>query len=161
PMRDFPDRLMGVTSVVWKRPRTATLVADNDPDGRPCQMLLIKRRLLVECLLFADRSRKEPSLLYREKLEDFFNHSLPQLLAQNRLFRSLLYVEEVQDWKLLVRKLSPLPDNRESLALRRVRECLRPSIMGWLDRLAETSLDDAAQYRLISALNDVLKKSDL
>jgi Fe-S-cluster-containing hydrogenase component 2/CRP-like cAMP-binding protein len=186
---NFANRLMGVTSVVWKQPRSATLLADDEPQGTPCRMLLVKRRLLLDCLLFADRTMANPSPLFRGKIEDFFDQSLPPLLSQNRLFRSLFYVEEVKEqsnWEALLRALAPPSVQRvstvrrllgdwmpgppggwlrgESLArsgVERIAGLLSDSVRQWLASLTVAELDDAARYRLVSELNDVLKRPDL
>jgi Fe-S-cluster-containing hydrogenase component 2/CRP-like cAMP-binding protein len=161
--RSFPERLMGVTSVVWKQTRTATLLADNDEENRPCRMLVIKRRLLLECLLFADGDMKEPSSLYKAKMSDFFEQSLPQLLMQNRLFRSLFYVEEFEQTKHWESLFRALEKPRSSPALKRIcaKDSIAPERWRWLCTLKASRLDDSTMYRVVSELNDILKRADL
>jgi Fe-S-cluster-containing dehydrogenase component/CRP-like cAMP-binding protein len=157
-MRAFGDRLMGVTSVDWKQPRTATVIADDDPQGRPCRMVLIKR-ILLECLLFADRDRTNRSPLYQGKLEDFYAQSLPALLMRNRFFRPLFYVEEVRDWTSLLNCLAPAKGG-QSRPLRRVQAILPDAVPKRLGDL-RPPLADADKYRLVSDLNDLLDRTDL
>jgi Fe-S-cluster-containing dehydrogenase component/CRP-like cAMP-binding protein len=158
---DFSSRLMGLTSVVWKQPRTATLIADNDTDGRPCRMLLIKRILLRECLLFTDRDQTNLSELYLRKVKDFFDQSLPGLLARNRLFRPLFYVEEVKDWGALLNGLADRGSGAETRAQGRVRNELPRKFRKWLGGIAAEALDDAQRYRVVSEMNDLLDRPDL
>jgi Fe-S-cluster-containing hydrogenase component 2/CRP-like cAMP-binding protein len=159
--RDFADRLMGLTSVVWKQPRTATLIAGDDEQGKSCRMVLIKRILLRECLLFADRDHTQPTHLYLSKMENFLNQSLPALLAQNRLFRPLFYVEEVGNWENLLKGLSRNNDTPVLPAQRRIGDSLPRKVRKWFGDLETSRLDDADQYRVVSELNDLLKRPDL
>lgn len=168
---DLPGRLLGFTSVFWKQPRAATLLAVDDENHNPCQMVLVKRILLRDCLLFADEGQKEFTQLYKTKVVDFFKRGLPQLLARNRLFRPLFYVEEVQDWAKLLQAFAP-GNKSVPPAQRRVRDQLPRKVRDWLGSLLATpsetavpgpapALSEPDQYRAVSALNDLLNRPDL
>jgi len=157
--RDFVDRLMGVTSVVWKQRRTATLIADNDDKGQPCQMVLIKRKILQNCLLFKGKQETE---LYQRKLKDFFKESLPGLLARNRLFRPLFYVEEVKKWEALLKRLTPTKHDQTVLPAQRVIiQGLSSAFRKELGGLEASQLNDDDRDRVVSKLNDFLDRPDL
>jgi Fe-S-cluster-containing hydrogenase component 2/CRP-like cAMP-binding protein len=161
PARGFADRLMGVTSVIWKQPRTATLIAENDNEGNACRMVLIKRIFLRQCLLFADGQQKQLSPLYEKKVEIFVDQSLPGLLAQNRLFRPLFYVEEVKKWAALLDGLALKGDTPVTLAKHQIAGLLLPDVRQWMRALAPPRPDEADKYRIVSELNDLLDRSDL
>ncbi len=153
PDRDFARRVMGVATVLWKQPRNVTLTAD-DKDGKACQIVLIKRKLFVDCLQYEDPRTKLPSPLYKSKIEDFLKESLPGLLERNRLFRPLFYTEEVENWQQLARALTLNPSSDTKVA--RVRERLSQPTRKWLGELKDSDLSDDEKYRLVSTLNDLL-----
>lgn len=150
---DLADRFLGVTSVIWNRPRSVTLLADNDA-GQPCEMLLIKRKALLEIIF--DKKTNAPRVMYQKKMTDFLKQTLPDLLARNHLFRSLIYVEEVRDWSAL---LAGLSSGRG--AARRIVGFLDDSLRQWLGALSPEQLDDFGRYRIVSEINALLKRKDL
>src|SRR5581483_9047963 len=118
------DRFMAITSTLWNQPRSVTLVADNDPaaGGKPCVLLLIKRKALEEII------KKSPGF-YQRKMGDFVATSLPDVLARSRLFRDRLFVQDVRDWDAL---LGALQGKAGGPLLQRIRVRLDESLMRWL-----------------------------
>jgi Fe-S-cluster-containing hydrogenase component 2 len=158
--KEFADRLLGVTSVLWKQASTATLVADNDDQANRCELLLIKRRFLVDVLLLPERNKvRVPTPLYERKFADFARYTLPRVLARNQFFRSLFYVEDVADWDGLRAGLTG--KGAREPAAERVGDRLDRKVLTWLETLGTGRSDDAGQYRLVSALNDLLRRPDL
>jgi Fe-S-cluster-containing dehydrogenase component/CRP-like cAMP-binding protein len=158
--RPVADRLMGITGAVWHQPRSVTLRADNDGD-QPCEMLLIKRKVLEEIL--APKQGNPPSRtygpLYRTKVRDYLRSTFPDVLRKNRLFRSLFYVEDCLDWPSLLSGLrGRRPDN---LKIERIRQLLDDRFQLWLMAPERGQLDDPAKYRIASELNELLKRDDL
>jgi Fe-S-cluster-containing hydrogenase component 2 len=151
------ERILGVTGALWNQPRSVTLLAQNDPDdpeepNAPCRMLLIKRKALTVLFGVAEggpaplraqlKAAGEP--LLKKKLSEFVAVALPDILANNRLFRDLLYVEDVLDWDRLLTCLR-----------RRVADLLDGELRVWLARLPSPA-EDADRQRIVSGVNDLL-----
>jgi Fe-S-cluster-containing hydrogenase component 2 len=142
------DRFMGVAGTLWNQPRSVTLLADNDPDdgGKPCLLLLIKRKALDEII------KKCPGF-YERKMADFVKTVLPDILARNRLFQGRLFVEDVRDWQTL---LSALQGNGPGPDLHRLRAALDKNLMRWLQEATAAGLDLPEKCQIIEKLNRVL-----
>ena len=150
-------RFMGLSGALWNRPRSATLIAENDTADRnaPCQMLLIKRKALTE--LFKSPKGEE---FLREQLRGFIKLTLPELLANNRLFRDLLYVDDVRDWSRLHAYLrGQFADGSTAGGLRQqVVSALDAEFKNWLAAAAATELHEVDRTRIVAALNGVIAK---
>ena len=150
-------RFMGLSGALWSPPRSVKQIAEYDPaaGNAPCQMLLIKRKALHE--LF-----KSPTgdVFRRAQLRNFVGHTLPVLLANNRLFRDMLYVDDVQDWERLIAYLrGQFKDGSPADALRQqMNSLLDQEFKIWLDLAPATALHDADRARIVAALNSVLAK---
>ena len=147
-------RFMGLSGALWSQPRSVTLIAENDPaaGNAPCQMLLIKRKALHE--LF-----KSPQVakFLREQLRKFVGMTLPELLANNRLFRDMFYVDDIQDWDRLVAYLRgqlPVGSTNDAL-LQQMISLFEEDFKSWLS-VAPSTLNDADRARIVAALNEVL-----
>lgn len=154
------QRLMGITSTLWNQPRSATLVAADDPDdgNAPCRMLLIKRKALLEVF----KSPKGRALL-DEKLRDFVATSLPSILAENRLFRDMVYKDDVQSWESLLDALRGAhAGSKTATEIRqRIASALDAELKTWLARRPTVPLSAADQTRVVSSLNKLLLKKGL
>jgi len=157
PARSF--RWTGVSwafrGALWSRPRSVTLIAEDDPaaGNAPCQMLLIKRKALHE--LFKSPQGEK---FLREQLRKFVALTLPELLANNRFFHEMLYVEDVQDWDRLFAYLrGQRTDDSPGDALRQKMKALfDDDSKNWLDLTAPAAPNNADRERAIAALNKVL-----
>ena len=151
-------RFLGLGGALWNRPRSVTLIAENDPaDGNlPCQMLLIKRKALTE--LFDSTQGKE---FLREQLRGFIKLTLPELLANNRLFRDLLYVDDVGDWNQLYAYLrGQFADSSPAGVLRQqIISLLDEKFQSWLESTTPAALHAVDKTRIVAALNGVIAKS--
>src|SRR5581483_9708982 len=147
------DRFMAITSTLWNQPRSVTLVADNDPaaGGKPCVLLLIKRKALEEII------KKSPGF-YQRKMGDFVATSLPDVLARSRLFRDRLFVQDVRDWDAL---LGALQGKAGGPLLQRLRARLDDNLMRWLKTATAQALDAPEKSQVIEKLNLVLTARDL
>jgi Fe-S-cluster-containing hydrogenase component 2/CRP-like cAMP-binding protein len=147
-------RFMGLSGALWSQPRSVTLIAEDDPAAAnaPCQMLLIKRKALHE--LFKSPPGEK---FLREQLRKFVGMTLPELLANNRLFRDLLYVDDVQDWERLIAYLrGQVADGSSSDVLRQhMTSLFEEEFKSWLSSTPAT-LHDADRVRIVAALNTVL-----
>jgi Fe-S-cluster-containing dehydrogenase component len=157
-MKDVADRLMGVTGALWHRKRSATLRADNDGD-EPCVMLLIKRKALEEILAPKQGKQRMPGPLFLKKFEDYLKTTFPKVLRENRLFRSLIYVEDILNWETLLGVLTGKATDNPRAA--RIQELLDNRFRLWLATLEPNKLDDPAKYRITNELNKLLKRNDL
>jgi Fe-S-cluster-containing hydrogenase component 2/CRP-like cAMP-binding protein len=149
-------RLMGVAGTLWNQPRSVTLEAADDPKhgNAPCRMLLIKRKALAEIF-------KTPKgrLALEEKLGDFVRTTLPDVLADNRLFRDMVYPDDVQDWGVLLACFRGTPvegDDKATAVRRRFADLVDRELRDWLVRQTDTALPEADQVRVVSSLNKVL-----
>ncbi len=147
-------RFMGLSGALWSQPRSVTLIAEDDPaaGNAPCQMLLIKRKALHE--LFKSPQGEK---FLREQLRKFVGLTLPELLANNQLFRDMLYVDDVQDWERLVAYLrGQLADGSASDVLRQhMTSLFEEDFESWLSA-PTTTVNDADRARIVAALNQVL-----
>lgn len=151
--RPVIDRFMGLTGALWNVPRSATLLARPDDDGKPCEFLLIKRSPLFEI--------QEQSQTFRDRMrERFVDEQLPALLGENRLFRNTFYDSDVisDKWPTLVSRLAGRSE--QSRGSVRIRQFLDESVKQWLTSLGDELPDDRAQYQILSELNSLLKRSD-
>ena len=148
---------MGLSGALWNRPRSVTLIAENDPaaENAPCQMLLIKRKALTE--LFKSPKGEE---FLREQLRGFIKLTLPEVLANNRLFRDLLYVDDVGDWDRLFAYLrGQFADSSPAGVLRQqVISSFDEEFKGWLESAAPTELREVDRTRIVAALNGLIVK---
>lgn len=120
-VKPLEDRFMGITGTLWNQPRSVTLIADDDPDdgGKPCVMLLIKRKALEEII-------KRSPRFYEQKMAEFMRSTLPALLAKNRLFRDRLFVAMIQ-----TEELADSPDVIRSFCGAAVQSCLARPLTFW------------------------------
>jgi Fe-S-cluster-containing hydrogenase component 2/CRP-like cAMP-binding protein len=148
-------RFMGLSGALWSRPRSVTLIAEDDPaaNNAPCQMLLIKRKALHE--LFKSPQGEK---FLKEQLRKFVGLTLPELLANNRFFHEMLYVEDVHDWdRLLTFLRGQQSDSSAADALRqKLRSLLDDDFKSWLELAPLTAPNDAERVRAVAALNKVL-----
>ena len=109
-------RFRGVTRTIWNQPWTRTLVAETH-DKELCEVLLIRRwrcfglisppgaekRTIKHLLKQPPQFLKEfcQNGYYRKHVGEFLKENLVRLLANNRFFRDLLYLGEV-DWPALL-----------------------------------------------------------
>jgi Fe-S-cluster-containing hydrogenase component 2 len=147
--RPAEERFMGIAGTLWNHPRSVTLVADDDA-GRPCVMLLMKRKALEEVI------KKAPAF-YEGRMQDFVQTVLPDVLARNRLFQDHLFAEDVRDWAALLAALQ----RPGTAGLRRVRALLDPALMRWLPQATAEHLDGPDQDQIVDRLNQVLARRDL
>jgi Fe-S-cluster-containing hydrogenase component 2/CRP-like cAMP-binding protein len=152
-------RFMGLSGALWNRPRSVTLIAEDDPadNNAPCVMLLIKRKALQD--LFKS---PEGRAFLTGQLQKFLEQTLPELLANNRLFCDLFYADDIQDWGRLLEGL------RNPSAASPLAERLAPQLFGsntdfqsWLDSNPALPLHEADQARTMTALNWMLMESEL
>jgi Fe-S-cluster-containing hydrogenase component 2 len=153
------ERFMGITSALWNLPRSVTLVATSDGQGKPCEFLLVKREVLKE---ISEKSPEVEQLVTRKFLEQ----QLPQILAENRLFRDTFSPDDVTDWPRFLEVLRG-DVKPPSIAVAQILQGLSPEFHGWLasadDRtnpLAEP-IPQRVKYRALGALNGVLKRRNL
>lgn len=169
--RPFFERMMGVTSALLNQPRSYTLVAGfGAGQHHTCELYLIPRRILAELY--------KVSPAFREKhLQRFVKDELPRLLAENRLFRNTLYVEDILDPKELLSQLKGSGDLSESAASehplydgkklqraeasKRLRACLGTPCRDWLKTLSPDTFNESHLAQLVSELNTLLKHADL
>lgn len=149
-VKPLEDRFMGITGTLWNQPRSVTLIADDDPDdgGKPCVMLLIKRKALEEII-------KRSPRFYEQKMAEFMRSTLPALLAKNRLFRDRLFVEDVKDWPQLLAALAGQAPGSDSGLLPLLREQLARSLP-WLTKGSAQQLDGPEKTQIIEHLNQAL-----
>jgi hypothetical protein len=148
------DRFLGVTGALWNVPHSATLVARPESDGKPCELLLIKRRVLLDI--------EEKCAAFRlTTSERFLAHELPDLLVENRLFRNTFYAGDVANWSLLLDLLCKRSKGTRSAAIRRIRRLLDEEFKDWLATLPNGELGPRERYQILSGLNTVLKRRDL
>ena len=148
------DRFLGVTSALWNLPRSVTLVAQPDRPGEPCELLLIKRTVLLLI-----QEQYEP--FRRRATERFVAEDLPHVLAEDRLFRNTFYEEDVADWPGLLDLLRGRAAGPRPEASRRIRQLLDHELT---DRLATVARDEPSprdRYRVLGGLNALLKRRDL
>jgi len=144
--KPLEERFMGITGTLWNQPRSATLIADNDAQGRPCVMLLVKRKALEEIV------KKSPGF-YERKMVEFVRGTLPDILAKNRIFRDRLFVEDVRDWPALIRALQT---TGAAPFVQTLRGGMNPSVLRWLDKADVGSLDDPERLQIIEQLNQAI-----
>jgi len=154
-VKNVTERFQGVPSVLFKRKRTKTLVADQEND-QPCQVLLIKRRVLLDLLFKPAGGKLAPTRFYQGKIADWVERTIPEVLSANRAFRSILYVEDVTGWKQLREKL----DSGQGPGLVALREQVGPILEQWPATESEPP-SDMLQYEIVNALNGILQKDDL
>lgn len=149
-------RFMGVSSTLWNQVRSVTLVADNDAldDNKPCVMLLIKRKALEEIV------KKSPKF-YEVKMAEFIETTLPDILARNRLFRDVLFVEDVRSWHTLVQSIQGEFSGSLPGVVDRVRKLLDPKVLNWLKGSNGSPLDNSAKAYLVEGLTALLSRRDL
>jgi len=152
--RDVFDRFTGVSSALWNLPRSVTLVAQPDEEGRPCEFLLVKRDVL-------EVIRENSPFFHQIRAEKFLDTQLPLILCENRLFRHLFYQSDFANWPrfldLLGRTEKP-PSN----AVARIQELLNPELVAWLDTdSARNPAEGSVRYRVLSGINELLKRRDL
>ncbi|MCI0681451.1 MAG: cyclic nucleotide-binding domain-containing protein [Gemmataceae bacterium] len=150
-IKPLEDRFMGITGTLWNQPRSATLVADDDPDdgGKPCVMLLIKRKALEEII------KKSPRF-YERELAEFVRSTLPSVLARNRLFRDRVFVEDVLDWPRL---LAALRDPGAGWPARLGKRLVKA--LPWLLKEPAERLDFAEKTHIVEHLNGALTRRRL
>jgi Fe-S-cluster-containing hydrogenase component 2/CRP-like cAMP-binding protein len=155
-LRAAEDRFMGVAGTLWNQPRSVTLVADDDPadGGKPCVMLLIKRKALEEII------KKAPAF-YENRMQDFVQTVLPDILARNRLFQDRLFAEDIADWSGLLAGLRGEHPGPAAAGLDRVRERLGQRLTRWLGRATAEHLDGPDKNQIVDGLNQVLSRRDL
>jgi Fe-S-cluster-containing hydrogenase component 2 len=150
-------RFMGLSGALWNQPRSVTLIAEDDPaaGNAPCVMLLIKRKALQE--MFKSPQGEE---FLREQLRKFLRLTLPELLANNRLFRDLIYIEDVHDWDRLIGYLcdEAAGNSPHDVMRRQIAGSLSEEFKTWLSAGPSMPLHAADQARVIAALNDVLEE---
>src|SRR5262245_28813097 len=136
------DRFVGVTGAVWNQKRSVSLIASPD-SPEPCEMLLIKRKALMDIIAAAPE-------FYQKKLDEFIDQTLPDLLADNRLFRESLYLEDVPEQKWL-RQLALLQGKTPGgmpPAIKRLREVLGPGICEKIDAIAPEEIKPTVGMQL-------------
>jgi Fe-S-cluster-containing hydrogenase component 2/CRP-like cAMP-binding protein len=152
-------RFMGLSGALWNRPRSVTLIAENDPADKnaPCVMLLIKRKALQD--LFKSPEGKN---FLKDQLQKFLEQTLPELLANNRLFADLFYSDDIQDWGRLLEGLRN-PAAADPLAAQLANQLIAPSaeFRAWLDSEPALPLHEADQARAVAALNWMLTDGGL
>ncbi len=152
-------RFMGLSGALWNRPRSVTLIAENDPadENAPCVMLLIKRKALQD--LFKS---PEGKTFLHDQLHKFLEQTLPELLANNHLFADLFYSNDVQDWGRLLEGLRT-PTEASPLAAKFAGQLMAPSaeFKTWLDSNPALPLHEADQARTVAALNWMLTEGGL
>jgi Fe-S-cluster-containing hydrogenase component 2/CRP-like cAMP-binding protein len=151
-LRPAEERFMGIAGTLWNQPRSISLVADTDPDdeGKPCVMLLIKRKALEEII-------KKASAFFEHRMQDFVDTVLPDILTRNRLFQNRLYAADVRDWGKLLTGIT----GGSGEFLHRVRELLDSRLMRWLPRADAERLDGPDRNHIIEGLNQVLARREL
>ncbi len=147
------ERFMGLAGTLWNQPRSVTLVADDD-DGRPCEMLLVKRKALEEI-------RKKDPAFFEGQMADFVRTVLPDILARNRLFQDQLFAADVADWPGLLAVLQGKSGGPAAAGLARLRERLDPRLMRWLPRTRAEHLDASDRNQIVGRINQVLSRRDL
>jgi Fe-S-cluster-containing hydrogenase component 2/CRP-like cAMP-binding protein len=156
------QRFMGIPGTLWNQPRTVTLVADDDPGDldaegkpKPCVMLLIKRRVLVE-----EIAKKAPAFI-QGQMQEFVDRALPDILARNRLFQNRLFAEDVRDWNRLLAALGGRDGGPARGWLQRVCGLIDRRTMRWLGRAGAAQLDGPEKNQIIDRLNQALTQRDL
>lgn len=136
------DRFIGVTGAVWNQKRSVTLIASPDAD-EPCEMLLVKRKALVDIIAAAPE-------FYAKKLDEFIDQTLPDLLAENRLFREALYLEDVpeQKWPRQLQLLQGVNPGGMTAPIRRIRELLGEAACRKIDALTVDDIKSSAAQQL-------------
>jgi CRP-like cAMP-binding protein/NAD-dependent dihydropyrimidine dehydrogenase PreA subunit len=148
------DRFVGVTGALWNVQRSASLVAQPSPGGKPCQLLLIKRRVLLDI--------EEKCAAFRLMMrEQFLAHELSDVLAENRLFRNTLYDADVANWPRLWDLLRKHGKGPKSAAVRRINSFLDAETKGWLATRRDGELGPQDRHQMLGGLNGVLKRPDL
>jgi Fe-S-cluster-containing dehydrogenase component len=154
----FVKRVLGMTGALWNLPRSVTLLAGrHDGDTEPCVLLLVKRYFLQKELI-----PKAPAF-YKATLTDFLQIVLPDRLADSRLFRPTLYVEDIPEeaWPTLLALLQGSQASPLSGAAARIRAALDESLRDWLETLTPDRLGPTGRHRIVEGLNTVFKKKDL
>ncbi len=136
------DRFIGVTGAVWNQKRTVSLIAANTAD-EPCEMLLVKRKALMDIIAAAPD-------FYAKKLDEFIEQTLPDLLAESRLFREALYLEDVpeQRWPRQLALLQGKTPGGMSPAIRRIRELLGDEMCRTIDAIPPEDIKPAPGMHL-------------
>jgi Fe-S-cluster-containing hydrogenase component 2 len=149
------ERFVGVSSALWNLQRSYNLVAAPDNDGQRCQMLLIKREV------FENIEERDMSPFLLKRLEEkFLDQELPSLLCENRLFRHLFYESDILDWSGFLKLLRGV-DGTSSKTLAGLRRLLDPDFQEWLvSDSARDPADRRVRYRVLSGLNEMLKRPD-
>ena len=149
--KPLDDRFLGITGTLWNQPRSVTLIADNDPedDGKPCRLLLIKRKALEEII------KKSPAF-YERKMADFVRTTLPDVLAKNRLFRDRLFAQDVRDWPTLLEALQGKHQGPCASWLHELRGQFEATFVRWLDKATAERLDVPEKFQIVERLNQAL-----
>jgi Fe-S-cluster-containing hydrogenase component 2/CRP-like cAMP-binding protein len=136
------DRFVGVTGAVWNQKRSVSLIAAPD-SPEPCEMLLVKRKALMDIIAAAPE-------FYQKKLDEFIDQTLPDLLAENRLFREALYLEDVpeQKWPRQLALLQGKVPGGMSPAIKRLREVMGPAVSAKLDAIAPEDIKPTVGMQL-------------
>lgn len=149
------QRFLGLPGTLWNQPRSVSLLADNDPVGnQPCTMLLIKRKALEDLI------KKAPAFV-EDRMQDFVQTVLPDILTRNRFFQNRLFAGDVRDWATLLDALGGRAPGPAPSGLRRLREALDPALMRWLPGARADHLDGPDRDHIIERLNEALSRRDL
>jgi Fe-S-cluster-containing dehydrogenase component len=159
----FMPRFMGLTGALWNVPRSVTLIAQPDRAGRPCELLIVKRDVLLKIEELSESFR-------RQTTDRFLDTELAPLLLENRLFRNTFAESDVTDWPGLRDLLRGKGAARHPEALRRIRRrmmAVSTDFPRWLEESLEADGEVRSRallrsrYQIVGALNAVLKRRDL
>jgi Fe-S-cluster-containing hydrogenase component 2/CRP-like cAMP-binding protein len=136
------DRFVGVTGAVWNQKRSVSLIA-SPVAAEPCEMLLIKRKALMDIIAAAPE-------FYQKKLDEFIDQTLPELLAENRLFREALYLEDVpeQKWPRQLALLQGRTPAGMTPPIQRLRDVLGPALCQQIDAMNVEDIKPSAGMQL-------------
>ena len=110
-------RFMGLTGALWNVPRSVTLVAQPDSEGLPCELLMVKRNVLLEI--------EQRSMVFRDRTKErFLVAELALLLVENRLFRNTFAESDIADWSGFLDLLWGKGATQRPEALQRIRQRL-------------------------------------